>query len=273
VHAVTIRHHDGRREKFTVRRLRPHDAAAEPGGLEREARLLRLLEHEGIAAPRPVYFDAVGKHFGEAASVLTFIPGKLNVAETNTGPWTDALAATLLSIHAITPQNTDLSFLPLSDPHDRMEDLARDHADDPLARRAVEVLRTHVDLIEPLPPVLVHNDYWSGNTVWYRGRIAGVIDWLHARVGDPRNDVSECRGALVFDHDESVADQFLAAYERRLGHSLADTWFFDLIRAMAAYLYCEYWIEGLHDLGIQQDLGPTRQRIAHFLRGAMAKAK
>lgn len=273
MHALNIERVDGSRWKVTLRRLRPHDAADEPQGLEREAELLRLLKRVGISAPQPIYLDAAGEIFGEPASVLSFLPGKTNVGETNTGPWTDALAATLLSIHAITPETTDLSILKPSDHHKRIEDIAADGGDDPLMAEVVDVLRAHCDRIEPLPTTLIHNDYWAGNTIWYRGRITGVIDWLRAQVGDPRNDVSECRGALVFDQDESVADEFLAGYERRAGRTLPDIWFFDLIRATAAYLYYEYWLEGQIDLGIHLDPAATKQRLGAFLEHALDASK
>jgi aminoglycoside phosphotransferase (APT) family kinase protein len=273
MHALSIERADGSRWKVTLRRLRPHDDADEPRGLERECELLRLLERVGISAPRPIYLDSAGEHFGAPASVLSFIPGKLNVAEKNTGPWTDALAATLLSIHAITLETTNLSILKRTDNRARIDDIASDVRDDSLANEVLEVLRAHCDRIEPLPDTLVHNDYWAGNTIWQRGRITGVIDWLHARVGDPRNDVSECRGALVFDHDEDVANEFLAAYERRLGRVLPDLWFFDLLRAIAAYLYYEFWLEGTRDLGIELDPGATGERLAAFLRHALDASK
>ncbi len=273
MHALGIQRADGRRWKVTLRRLRPHDAAEEPRGLEREFDLLGLLRRAGISAPEPLYLDAEGRYLGSPASVLTFLPGKANVAEQDTSPWTDALAATLLKVHAVTTETTDLSTLPLLDHYARIDDLAAAAGDDPLAREVVAVLRARCDDIKPLPPALVHNDYWAGNTIWSRGRITGVIDWLHARLGDPRNDVSECRGALVFDHDEGVADQFLAAYERRLGRALADVWFFDLLRAAAAYLYYEFWLEGALDLGIELDPAATRQRLAVFLQHALDAAK
>jgi aminoglycoside phosphotransferase (APT) family kinase protein len=135
------------------------------------------------------------------------------------------------------------------------------------------VLRSYCDRIVPLAPVLIHNDYWSGNTIWNRGRLTGVIDWTHARLGDPRHDLSECRGALVFDHDEDTANQFLAAYERHTGRSLPDIWFFDLTRAVIAYLWHDFWLEGLRDLGIELNAADVKKRLAAFLHHALDSSR
>jgi len=269
MHALNIERADGSRWKVTLRRLREHDAIAEPRGLEYEFEVLRLLERVGISAPHPIYLDAAGEHFGTPAIVLTFLPGKTNVAPTEVAPWTDALAAALHTVHAITPERADVSILKPLDNRARIEDIAADMRSDALSAEVVSVLRAHCDRIGPIPPTLIHNDYWAGNTIWSRGRLTGIIDWTHARLGDPRNDVSECRGAMVFDHDQATADQFLAAYERRLGRALPDIWFFDLMRAVIAYLWYDFWLEGTRDLGIELDPAAMKQRLAAFLQRSL----
>jgi aminoglycoside phosphotransferase (APT) family kinase protein len=269
MHALNIERADGTRWRVSLRRLREHDAAAEPRGLEYEFEVLRLLERVGVSAPRAIHLDAAGKHFGVPVLVMTFLPGKTYVAPAETAPWTEALAGALHCVHTITLDTADLSILKLSDTRGRIDDIAADSCDDSLAADVVEVLRAHCDRIEPMPPTLIHNDYWAGNTIWNRGRLTSIIDWTHARLGDPRNDVSECRGAPPFDHAAEVADQFLAAYERRLGRALPEFWFFDLLRAVAAYLYYEFWLEGTRDLRIELDPVATRQRLAAFLQQAI----
>lgn len=269
MHALNIERADGSRWKVTLRRLREHDAIAEPRGLEYEFEVLRLLERVGISAPHPIYLDAAGEHFGTPAIVLTFLPGKTNVAPTEVAPWTDALAAALHTVHAITPERADVSILKPLDNRARIEDIAADMRSDALSAEVVSVLRAHCDRIGPIPPTLIHNDYWAGNTIWSRGRLTGIIDWTHARLGDPRNDVSECRGAMVFDHDQATADQFLAAYERRLGRALPDIWFFDLMRAVIAYLWYDFWLEGTRDLGVELDPAAMKQRLAAFLQRSL----
>ena len=267
--AVSIERPNGSRVKVSVRRLRTHDLEAEPRGLEYEFEVLRLVERAGITAPRPIYLDAEGKHFGTPAIVLTFLPGKTNIAPKDVASWTDALAGTLCKVHAVTPQTADLSMLKPQENRARIEDIAAENRDDPLVVEVVSLLRSRCDSIEPLPPTLIHNDYWGGNTIWNRGRLTGIIDWTNARIGDPRNDVSECLSALTIDHNEDVANAFLADYERHAGRTLPGMWFFDLLRGATAYMYHEFYLEGTADLGIHLDQPTVKRQLVGFLRHAL----
>ena len=42
----------------------------------------------------------------------------------------------------------------------------------------------------PNPPALLHGDYWPGNILWKDGRLAAVIDWEDACLGDPLVDLA-----------------------------------------------------------------------------------
>jgi aminoglycoside phosphotransferase (APT) family kinase protein len=273
MHALTIEWEDGTRAKVTVRRLRKRDAAEEPGAIEYEYGVLQIVERAGISAPRPVYLDGAGKHFGAPAIVLSFLPGKADIAPRDVAAWTDALAGTLCGVHAVTPRTADLSMLKPQSSRKRIEDIATEGQGDPLIAELVSLLRSRRDSIEPLPPTLVHNDYWGGNTIWNRGRLSGIIDWTHARIGDPRNDISECRSAITLDHDEDVANAFLADYERHAGRTLLDLWFFDLLRGATAYMYYEFYLEGTADLGVQLDPSEVKARVEAFLLGAIARSR
>jgi aminoglycoside phosphotransferase (APT) family kinase protein len=270
--AVTVEHADGSRQKVSVRRLRGLDLESEPWGIEYEFGVLGLLERVGISAARPLHLDAAGKHFGDPALVMTFLPGKSNIAPEDVASWTDALAGELWKVHEVTPQTADLSMLKPQDNRARIEDIASENQGDPFVVEIVSLLRSRCDSIEPLPPTLVHNDYWGGNTIWNRGRLTGIIDWTHARIGDPRNDVSECRSALTIDHDEDVADAFLADYERHAGRTLPDIWFFDLLRGVTAYMYHESYLEGTADLGVHLDKSTVRRQLVDFLRHAIERS-
>jgi len=45
-------------------------------------------------------------------------------------------------------------------------------------------------------PALLHGDYWPGNILWQAGRLAAVIDWEDAELGDPLADLAISR--LIF---------------------------------------------------------------------------
>jgi aminoglycoside phosphotransferase (APT) family kinase protein len=179
----------------------------------------------------------------------------------------------LLTVHAVTPDRFDLSGLGacMSDGMRERIDEWRDEAQaDPLATEIYPVLDAGLDRIDFSEPTLVHGDYWSGNTVAYRGRITGIIDWTGAGVGDRRTDVAECRIDMVLSHGIEVADGFRDDYERLAGRSLSDFWYFDLYRGFNALLEYEHWLEGYHDMGLRhlksEDVGA---RLRTFLRRAL----
>jgi thiamine kinase-like enzyme len=109
------------------------------------------------------------------------------------------------------------------------------------------VLVKDIDRIEWLDGTLVHDDYWPGNTVWFRGRLTAVIDWTPAGVGDPRTDVTQCRLDLALINNVEVSDTFLVAYQSFAARPLSQIWYFDLLRGLHALLSYEFWFSGYQD--------------------------
>lgn len=273
---LDIERADGSRCKVSLRRFvaghEGHEAST-PEEVKREFEILRLVESAGIPAPRPILLDAKGECFGVPAIVMSYLPGRPLFPTTNIERWTDGLARVLLTVHAVTPDRFDLSGLGvcLSDGiRERIDEWRGEARADPLATEIYSVLDAGLERIRFSTPTLVHGDYWSGNTVAYRGRITGIIDWSGAEVGDRRTDVAECRIDMVLSHGIEVADGFRDDYERLAGGSLANLWYFDLYRGFNALLEYEHWLEGYHDMGLRhlksEDVGP---RLRAFLRRAL----
>jgi hypothetical protein len=143
---------------------------------------------------------------------------------------------------------------------------------DPFGREVYGVLEAKLGAIDFSKPSLVHSDYWPGNTVWYRGRLTGIIDWTEAEVGDRRADVAQCRVDLTISHGLEVADAFRDAYEGLAGRQ-SDLWYFDLFRGLGALLQYEQWLVGYHDIG-QRHLTPSavNGRLRSFLSRALEEA-
>ena len=269
---------DGSRWKVALRRfVREGHRFSAPEHVEREFQILRLLEKAGVPAPQPVLLDAQGKYFGTPAIVMSYLPGRPLFPTTNIARWTKGLAEALLRLHAVTPDEHDLSWLHEqlgNGMRERIDAWKADNPSDPLAMEMLAILDTELDRIDFSKPTLVHDDFWSGNTVAYRGRIIGIIDWTSAEVGDPRTDVSECRIDMVLSHNADVADAFRDDYERLSGSRLDDLWYFDLYRGFHAWLEYEHWLEGYHDMGLTH-LKPTEvgARLHAFLRTAVELGK
>jgi aminoglycoside phosphotransferase (APT) family kinase protein len=127
--------------------------------------------------------------------------------------------------------------------------------------------------LAPTPAVLVHGDYWSGNTLWHRGRLTGVVDWGEARLDEAGADVGYCRMDLALLTPGDAPDAFLRAYEAAAGGQLPDVFFWDLCGAVPALPDPERWLPGYHDLG-RTDLTPEamRARLDAFVAAALARA-
>jgi len=274
---LDIERADGSRWKVSLRRFVREHRFSTPEHVTHEFEVLRLVESAEIPAPRPLLLDAKGQYFGVPTLVLSYLPGRPLFASKNVGAWTDGLARALHTVHAVTRRRFDPSRLNVylrDGMRERIEQWRDAVQTDPLTAEIHRVLETGLESIDFSAPTLVHDDYWPGNTVWYRGRLVGIVDWTSAEVGDPRADVAQCRVDLVFSHGIKVADAFREDYERLAGRSLRDLWYFDLLRGLGALLQYEQWLEGYHDLGLRHlKAADVDARLRAFLRRALEEGR
>ena len=275
---LDIRRADGSRGKVTLRRfVREGHRFSTPGHVAHEFEILRLVERAAVPAPRPILLDSEGHYFGVPAIVMSYLPGRPLFPTTNLGNWTRGLADDLRQLHNVRPQRFDLSLLHVQlrdGMRARIEQWRTEPLVDPLAVDMLSVLDSELHQIDFSGPTIVHDDFWSGNTVASRGRITGIIDWTTAEVGDPRTDVSQCRIDMVLSHGPEVADRFRDDYERLAGKRLEHLWYFDLYRGYHAWPQYEHWLEGYHDIGLVH-LRPTEvgERLRAFLHRAVGEAR
>lgn len=269
---------DGTSRKVALRRFQRDNRSSQPEHVAHEYAVLQLVERAQLPAPRPLLLDAQGELFGVPAIALTYLPGAPVYLPRDLTSWVAELARGLLAIHAVTPERFDLSALgtQLRDGVRRelktRRPYARDHGE--LAREVHAALVRDIDRVAWPDATLVHDDFWPGNTVWYRGRLTGVVDWTHAEVGDPRTDVAQCRIDLAMILDLEAAGLFRDAYQARAPQPLADLWYFDLLRGLRALLSYEFWLEGYHDAGLTHvTKRRARSRIEAFLRRALDERK
>jgi aminoglycoside phosphotransferase (APT) family kinase protein len=268
---LSIQRDDGTPYQVCLRRfVNPHRFST-PEHVTHEFANLRLAEAGGIPAPRPILLDVEGQYFGAPMIVLSYLPGRPLFPSKNIGPWVDALAGALHMVHAVTPDRFDLSALNVYLRDGMRERIRTDtFRFEQLAVNTHAVLESDLDRIDFSTPTLVHDDFWPGNTIWYRGRFQGIIDWTTAELGDPRADVAQCRVDLIISHGVDVAGAFREAYERRAGRSLDDLWYFDLFRGVKALAQYEQWLKGYHDLGLLHLLpAEVGARLRSFLSRAL----
>ncbi|MCB9677066.1 MAG: phosphotransferase [Alphaproteobacteria bacterium] len=222
---------------FVVRR--PY--AADPG--ERAARvaalehgLLAALNTAGIPVARPLGLDLSNAILPSAYLVVAFVPGTTEVPAERLDTALDAMAALLASLHALDPGAPGFAALP-----------ARE---DPVAG-ALTYLPPGYDGLEAAlrrrtyagrnAPAVLHGDFWPGNLLWHDGRIAALLDWEDAAVGDPLCDLATSRVELASAYGFEAADRFTAAYLARHPLDVSDLPVWEAFVAGAALRFMGDW--------------------------------
>ncbi|UVI36552.1 phosphotransferase family protein [Brevibacterium spongiae] len=98
-------------------------------------------------------------------------------------------------------------------------------------------------------PVLTHTDFWTGNALWARGCLTGIVDWSGASCGPRGVDLAWCRQDLVLLGFPEAAGIFLAEYERLLGRRISDISAWDVQAAARAHDRVETWLPNYHGIG------------------------
>jgi aminoglycoside phosphotransferase (APT) family kinase protein len=227
VTALEIEHPDGWRKRLVVRRHGQADLYRNADVAADEFRLLGIVQAAGLAVPAPHYIDRSGEFFSAPCIVLEYVEGQPEVAPGNLEDYIVQFANQLAKIHQVrhTPDTggpaaehesppVDLSFLP--------QQAGRYAAR--LQNRPLEVdeslqegrIRTVLESVWPVPQqnpaALLHGDYWPGNTVWRDGRLAAVIDWEDAEVGDPLADLGNTRLELLWAFGWDAMQRFTEVY-------------------------------------------------------------
>jgi aminoglycoside phosphotransferase (APT) family kinase protein len=228
VQAVTFVTPGGVEEHVVVRRHRPVEGKADRA--ERAARehaLLGVLHAAGLPVPRSRLFAP------PHTLVLDLMPGDSTLPPNPERPVVaDALAAALAGIHAV--DRTRLPALPSrEDPLPELRDWLPDLAS----------LGAAAERCGPFagPPRLLHGDFWPGNVLWHHGRLAAVLDWEDAALGDPLSDLACARLELACAASQGAADAFTGAYFRhaRCPQQRLPLW--DLYVSTAADRYMDGW--------------------------------
>lgn len=200
----------GRREELVIRRFRYDGVARELTDIGRQCRLLQALAGSGVPIADALWHESEDEPLGAPFFVMRRVAGTVPVPwspegrkflrKAGEGAIGEQFVDILARIHAVDWRGRDLEFLP------GREDGA-DFATSEVARLA-ESVRLYRAEPEPVfedalgwlaanaprteTPTLVHGDYRTGNLI-YAGdppdRIAAVLDWEFARIGDPMVDL------------------------------------------------------------------------------------
>lgn len=219
-----------------VVRIEPKRGILPPYDLPSEARLLTLLDRAGIPVPKTLGSCAdlgPSKDAGRGCIVVDWVDGDVLIRHRLEADVARAYCQTLWQIHTLDWRAAGLDWLPLppdSGPaiHEREQIASRLKAfgvfDLPHIRRLREALDGRAP--SATEPMLVHCDVNFGNFVLQPGqrdeasRIAAVLDWEQAHLGDPLLDwgrlaAEDLLGNLdLSDAARQVMRSSLESYER-----------------------------------------------------------
>jgi aminoglycoside phosphotransferase (APT) family kinase protein len=211
--AVEVADRQGQRHRLVVRLRAVGTPAQDAAVVAREGRLVAILQHTDVAAPVLRHVDVSGRILPGPYLILEHIRGHIDLNPGDPIVYAQRLAEALARIHAVAIEGADLSFMPRA-PHDCPEVGRQSVASEPQIGSGA--IREAMAALGPPPraqtPVLLHGDFWPGNVLWRGGRLAAVIDWEDALVGDPMIDLAITRLELAWILGLDAMDALTARY-------------------------------------------------------------
>ena len=201
---------------------------------EREFAIIRFAHAHRLLAPRPLFLCNDASVIGTPFFMMEKLPGvaaghKVVRLDLDRPALARELAAAAARIHAIRPPLDELPFLRIM-----------------LARDVIAACRAYLDTLDEPHPVLewglrwcerlapvqeettfVHRDFRTGNYLIHEGKLAGLLDWEFAALGNPLEDIGWiCAKCWGFRQDHYVVggiadlEDFIPAYESASGRKV-----------------------------------------------------
>ena len=228
---------------------RPKVMPGKPPPAERtalEAALLARLPDLGIPAPRLRRFDPPD------TLVLDFLEGRAEPPPGAPASLIGPVAQTLATLHRLGPEHGLPAMRTFTDP---LPDLKAWRPD--LFPAGAPARPACPPFAGPLR--LLHGDFWTGNLLWREGRLAGLLDWEDACLGDPMAELAAARCDLHRLYSAGAADALAAAYAALAPVDRARLAWWDLYMPTAQLTFMDGW-------------GLPPEDLAR-LRGAMTKRR
>ena len=208
----------GQVDRLVLRQYGAANLRSDPHVAVHEYALLRLLHSAGLPVPRPRHADESATIVPVPCLVIEFIEGQAITEPSQlTAPLTEftrQLAAPLAQLHAAAFTLADAPYLAeIAAIAARRVQTWPSAPDESLSEPAI---RTALARVWPPPlrnqPVLLHGDFWPGNTLWRDGTLVGVVDWEDAVLGDPLHDLANTRMEICMAFGASAASEFTRQY-------------------------------------------------------------
>jgi aminoglycoside phosphotransferase (APT) family kinase protein len=258
---------DGHTQKMIVRKPGERDLKHNPQIAADEFKLLQLVHSVGLAAPKPYYLDESGEIFSTPYLVMEYIQGKPEFAPADLPDLLLQLATHLVRIHQIDGSKVDLSFLPNLEQGyaERLRErpaTVDESLDEGRIRDALEAVWP---FLQRNPSVLLHGDFWPGNTLWRDGQLMAIIDWEDAKLGDPLADVANSRLEILWAFGADAMQRFTSQYQSMTTIDFTHLPSWDLCAALRPVAQLAQW--GLDDTTERM----MRERHRWFVTQALEK--
>ena len=232
--ALEIEEPDGRKRKLILRRHNLAHLAKDPQATEKEFRLLQITNKLGLATPEAYYFDQSGKIFARPYMLIEYVEGEMDFSPADLASCIRQLATHLARIHSIDGSGVDLSFL--SESNGGCVELTKSrpmNVDPSLEEARIrEALASIPPLAQRNASTLLHGDYWPGNTLWQDDKLAAVIDWEDASLGDPLIDLAISRLDIAWIFGIEAMNTFTTHYQSLMVLDYTNLPYWDLCAAL-----------------------------------------
>ena len=271
VHAVRVEHRSGRREWIALKRYPSEwaSAAGNDGGakqIQLELERLEVVRRVPLPVPVVVGADVNGQETsGEPAIATTMLHGRVDFALADPDSWIRGAVATLASVHDLAVNAAV---------HRAWPDKSRLRVPEWTARPGL--WEQALSLIDPQPPAaeltFTHGDYHTGNLLWRRGRVTGVLDWSASGRWYADADLAGARRHLALVFSVELGNRLVDAYRAETGrvpHPAFDVlacltyqpWFANLLR----------WSTG--GRGDVPDSGTMNDRVDQLVEAAVQRLR
>lgn len=205
---------------MVVRQHGEVDSKQNPHVASNEFRLLQLLKSSGLPAPKPYYLDESNEILPKPYVVIEFIEGSSGIGyvPSNLANMMSQLAECLSNIHRIDCSKLDVSFLPKQrDVYGKMLTERPVTLDETLHEGHIrDTLESGWTFLQKNKDVLLHGDFWTGNTLWREGELVAVIDWEDAALGDPLADFANARLEILWAFGAEAMNDFTHQYQSKM---------------------------------------------------------
>ena len=173
-----------------------------------EFRLLQTLQRADLPVAQPLHLCTA---HDPPFFITDGLQGSSRFEPQDLARYCGQLADALSAIHALDLSRHDLSFLPAQAARIAASLLTTGHEFASIAA----AMRSAHRFIRANPPVLLHGDFWPGNLLWQGEKLAGVIDWEDAMLGDPLGDLGKSRLEILWALGYEAMEIYTARYLAR----------------------------------------------------------